>query len=175
MFDLPPTPDALLRGIVLSSIGLAWVIILVRLVGTRTLSKMTAFDFLVTLATGSLLATAGASTSWPAFMQALAGITALIGAQYALAIIRRRSRRITRLIENEPLLLVCHGRFLEEALRHARVSKAEIIAKLREANIAGLDKVTAVVLETTGDISIMTADTVTEEVMAHVRNQSGKV
>ncbi|MDQ6646067.1 MAG: DUF421 domain-containing protein, partial [Pseudomonadota bacterium] len=112
-----------MRGIVLSAAGLIWVILLVRLVGTRTLSKMTAFDFLVTLATASLLATAGASASWSGFVQAMAAITTLIAAQYVLSIVRRRSDTVRRLMENEPMLLVRNGQFLEHALRHARVSE----------------------------------------------------
>lgn len=172
MFNLPDLPDALVRGVVLSGIGLAWVIILVRLVGTRTLSKMTAFDFVVTLATGSLLATAGASSSWSGFVQALAAIASLIGTQCALASIRRRSRRVKRLLGNKPSLLVRDGRFLDKALRHARISRDEIIAKLREADIAGLEKVTAIVLETTGDISILTADSMGEKILADVRQES---
>lgn len=175
MFALASLPDALVRGVVLSSIGLVWVIILVHLVGTRTLSKMTAFDFLVTLATGSLLATAAACARWSSFVQAVAAITTLIGAQYVLAIIRRRSSSVRRLIENEPLLLMRDGRFLDHALRHARVSRGEIIAKLREADIAGIEKVTAVVLETTGDISINKVDAVDDEILADVRHESETV
>tara|TARA_B000000460_G_scaffold166568_1_gene118309 strand:+ start:301 stop:444 length:144 start_codon:yes stop_codon:yes gene_type:complete len=47
---------------------------------------MTAFDFVITLATGSLLATSAVSTSWPDFLQALVAISALMGLQVGLAI-----------------------------------------------------------------------------------------
>lgn len=156
MFDVTFLPDAVLRGVVLSGLGLAWVIFLVRMVGTRTLSKMTAFDFLVTLATASLLATAAASGSWSSFEQAVAAITTLIAVQYVLAVLRRRFHPVRRLLENEPVLLVRDGCFLDDAMRHARVSRDDIMAKLREANVVGLEKVSAVVLETTGDISVIT-------------------
>lgn len=170
MFNLPLLPDAVLRGAVLSGIGLMWVILLVRVVGTRTLSKMTAFDFLVTLASASLLATAAVSTKWSQFAQAVTAITTLISAQWALAALRRRSEAVKHFIENEPLLLVRDGHFLDKAMHKARVSRGDIFAKLRGADIAGLAKVSAIVLETTGDISIVTADGVTTALMKGVRN-----
>lgn len=169
MFDFLFSANALIRGIALSTLGLAWVILLVRLVGTRTLSKMTAFDFLVTLTSASLLATACAASSASAFFQPVAAITTLILAQTALAFFRRRSRKLKRWLENEPLLLVRDGQFLDGALRHARVSRGDIMAKLRAFNVDDLATVSAAVLETTGDISVMTVQPLTPEVMADVR------
>ena len=170
MFDPTFLPDAIARGVVFASMGLIWVIILVRVVGNRALSKMTAFDFLVTLATASLLATAGASRSWSSFLQATAAITTLIAAQYVLSIARRRSTTVRRLMENEPVLLVRDGRFLDGALRRTRVSREDIMAKLREADVGGLERVSAIVLETTGDISILATDAIDPHLLSDVRD-----
>ena len=57
MFGLPAYIDQIVRAGVLGAICLAFIILAVRLVGLRSFSKMTAFDFVITLATGSLLAT----------------------------------------------------------------------------------------------------------------------
>ena len=54
---------------------------------------MTAFDFIVTVATGSLLASAGTASEWPNFLQALVAIAALMGLQVILAIYRRSRGR----------------------------------------------------------------------------------
>lgn len=48
--------DVLLRGALLAVIGLSWVVICVRVIGLRAFSKMTSFDFVTTVAIGSLLA-----------------------------------------------------------------------------------------------------------------------
>ena len=48
-----------------------------------------------------------------------------------------------------------YGEILEENLAKANVSKEELIAKLREANTIHFNQVFAVVLETTGDMSVM--------------------
>ena len=169
MFDLTSIPAALLRGVILSGLGLAWVILLVRVVGTRTLSKMTAFDFLVTLSSASLLATAGASEHWSGFAQAVAAITTLITAQYALSVVRRRSDKVRHLLENQPLMLVQHGQFLDDAMRSARVARSDVMAKLREADISDISLVAAVVLETTGDVSIITGQPIGADMIKEVR------
>ena len=155
MFDLTSMPAAVARGTLLSIAALFWVIFLVRLIGARTLSKMTAFDFLVTLATGSLLATATAASTAPAFAQALAGLTTLLVAQCTLAWTRQRADWFKRVIENEPRVLLRDGAFIDSALRRSRVSRADVLAKLREADVAQHDA-GAVILETTGDISVLT-------------------
>ena len=56
MFFEETWADILARGVLLSAIGLAWVTILIRIVGLRSLSKMTNFDFVMTVALGSVLA-----------------------------------------------------------------------------------------------------------------------
>lgn len=52
-------------------------------------------------------------------------------------------------------MLMRDGRFLEDAMRETRVARDYLVAKLREANVLDLARVRAVVLETTGDISVL--------------------
>jgi len=44
---------------------------------------------------------------------------------------------------------------LDENLKYARIEKTQLIAKLREANVIDYNQVRAVVLESTGDISVL--------------------
>ena len=57
------------------------------------------------------------------------------------------------------------GKICEEALSAERVSKSDLIAKLREANALDMSKVKAVVLETTGDISVLHGDEVMNDAL----------
>lgn len=155
MFFQDPNLDAVARGLILSGLGLLWVVGLSRLVGLRSFSKMTAFDFVATIASGSLLANAGAAGDWEAFLQPLAGITSLFALQVILAWGRRRSRRFQNLIDNRPRLLMRDGKMIEDALDGTRVARSDVIAKLREANAHSPDQVAAVILEATGDISVL--------------------
>ncbi|NDW04553.1 DUF421 domain-containing protein [Jiella sp. 40Bstr34] len=169
MFGLPPVPDAILGGILLAAIALCAVIVLARTIGLRSFSKMTAFDFIITLATGSLVATAASSVDWSAFLKAVVAIAALMSIQVVLAYGRRNSRAVTTLVDNEPLLLMRDGVFIDAAMAESRVSPGDVYAKLRGANIQAMSEVRAVVLETTGDISVLHGHDFAPELLRHVR------
>ena len=169
IFGLSPTADAIVGGIVLGAIALFWIILLVRMIGLRSFSKMTAFDFVITLATGSLLATAASSSDWTGFLRAVVAIGALMTVQVVLAFGRRRSEAVTAVVDNEPLLLMRDGVFIDAAMAESRVSPGDVYAKLRGAGIQSMDDVRAVVLETTGDISVLHGKTLAPELLRHVR------
>ncbi|QYJ06929.1 DUF421 domain-containing protein [Qipengyuania flava] len=150
--------DLLARAVILSAIGLVWVTAVIRVIGLRSLSKMTNFDFVVTVASGSLLAGAVQASEWPAFAQALLALAALFGLQYLVANLRQSSDSFEDAIQNGPIFLMYEGKFCDGALETSRVAKDDVIAKLREANVLRMDQVRAVVLETTGDISVLHGD-----------------
>lgn len=127
-------------------------IAIVRLVGLRSLSKMSSFDFLVTVALGSTVATV-AATSTSIINGALA-FGSLLGFQAAIAILRRRSA-FASVVDNTPRLLMTGTEMHESTMAACRVTRDDLIAKLREANVTRLDQVLAVVIETTGDISVL--------------------
>lgn len=169
MFGLPEPADAIVRGILLGVVAFAFILLLVRVIGLRSFSKMTSFDFIITLATGSLLASAGTVNHWPSFIQALVAIATLMGVQVALALYRQAEGGASSPIENEPLVLMKDGVYRDEALKSSRVSKDDIRAKLREANALHLPDVRYVVLETTGDVSVLYGADVDKELVANLR------
>ena len=173
MFFEDTTYDVIARGLILASIALIYVTALVRIVGLRSFSKMTAFDFVMTIATGSLLAGAAQAAQWSGFAQALIALTALFLAQMTIARLRQHFRPFQSAIENEPVLLMRDGVFYEQALEQTRVAQSDVMAKLREANVLDMEQVRAVVLETTGDISVLHGDRLEPVVLKNVRDGSG--
>lgn len=155
MFFDEPVFDAFAKGIILSVFGLFWIILLVRIVGLRSFSKMTNFDFVMTVAMGSLLAGASQSQQWTGFLQTLTAMASLFAIQYLVSRLRRRSPRLDALVQNTPILLMKDGVILHDALRATRVAEEDLFAKLREANALDIASVRAVVLETTGNISVL--------------------
>lgn len=127
-----------------------------RLSGLRTYSKMSGFDFPLTIAVGSLVAST-ILTPDPPFVRAAVILATVLLLQAGVARLRSTSDRIRRVVDNEPLVLMRDGRLMEENLAHARVSLPELRAKLREASALRLDQVRAIVLETTGDVSVIRA------------------
>lgn len=128
-----------------------------RLVGLRSLSKMSAADFAMTVAVGSLFASTIATKS-PSLLLGLTALATLYAGQWLLAWSRYRSRWVSHLVDNEPLLLMCRGEILDDNLEQANVTRNDLYGKLREANAFNFDQVLAVVFETTGDISVLHSD-----------------
>lgn len=169
MFNDDVIIDLAIRSLILGPIGLLWVIIIVRNIGLRTFSKMTAFDFISTVATGSLLANVATSTDWKQFIQACGGLLFILVTQFVLAKLRRKSQKISNILENEPVLLVSEGKWNKDVMDKVRVSDSDLWAKLREANVTDLKKIRAVVLETTGDISVLHDDSLNDKLLTGVQ------
>ena len=134
------------------------LITLLRVSGKRTLSKMNAFDFVVTVALGSTLATILLSKD-VTLAQGSVALALLIGLQFLVTWSSVRVRWIRALVTGEPSLMFYRGEFLRKKLIRARVTEAEIRAAVRDAGIGGMDAVTAVVLETDGTFSVVGSGT----------------
>lgn len=165
MFIDEPMLDTVLRGMILSAAAMIWLMILVRANGLRSFSKMTNFDFVMTIAVGSLLAGSIQSTTWLEFTQALSALAALFLVQYLISRLRNASDAFKSAIQNKPVVLMRDGAIIQEALVQTRVTRDDLIAKLREANVLDLSQVRAVILETTGDISVLHGDACAEELL----------
>ncbi|MBX7458303.1 DUF421 domain-containing protein [Qipengyuania sp. 1NDH17] len=162
--------DIAARGFILSAIGLAWVTLLIRIVGLRSLSKMTNFDFVMTVALGSVLAAAVTADKWTVFGQCIAAMAGLFLFQWLVARARKDSDTFETAIQNEPIFLMREGEFCEDALKSTRVARSDVMAKLREANVLSLSEVRAVVLETTGDVSVLHGEKLDDSLVENVRD-----
>lgn len=161
--------DPVLRGLILPAVGLAWVILLIRVNGLRSLSKMTNFDFVMTVALGSLLAGFSQATDWSGAVQPALAMAALFAAQFSAAWIRQRSDTVEMLLANKPEILMRDGTVFDAALKRTRVSRSDLISKLREANVLEPERVRAVVLEETGDVSVLHGDRLDETLLEGTR------
>jgi uncharacterized membrane protein YcaP (DUF421 family) len=72
--------------------------------------------------------------------------------------LRLSSERFQSVIRNKPVLLMEDGAFIDAAMSETRVSRSSIMEKLRAADVSSPSSVKAVVLETTGDISVMKSE-----------------
>ena len=132
------------------------LIFLLRISGKRTLSKLNAFDLVITVALGSTLATILLSKD-VALLEGVLAFAVLILLQFVITWTSFRSARVQHLIKAQPTLLYFRGNFLERALRGERVTQTEVQAAVRQQGIADLSTIEAIVLETDGTIAIITA------------------
>jgi uncharacterized membrane protein YcaP (DUF421 family) len=145
----------ILRVAMVGSLAYIGLVVLLRVSGKRTLSKLNAFDLVVTVALGSTLSGVLLDKN-VALLEGLVGFGILILGQYVVTALSVRSARFQRFVKAEPRLLVYRGRLLRDALREERVTDAEIAAVVREQGLSALEDVDALVLETDGSFDVVT-------------------
>lgn len=130
------------------------MLVLVRIAGLRSFAEMTSFDFAMTIAIGTILGTTAISASISVPVGAIA-LATLFVAQAGIARARVHSDWFSGIVDNEPRLVMAQGRILSGPLEQTRLTEEDIYAKLREANVRNFNEVLAVVVETTGDVSVV--------------------
>lgn len=130
------------------------LVLLLRVSGKRTLTKLNAFDLVVTVALGSTLATVLLSKD-VALADGVLAFALLIFLQLAVTWLSVRSKAVSRLVKAEPRLVFHQGQFLPGALKAERVTEHEVLQALRTQGVASPDQVAAVVLETDGSLSVL--------------------
>ncbi len=158
------------RVLIVGVLAYVALIFCLRISGKRTLSKWNAFDFVVTIALGSILATIIVSKQTPLFEGVLA-FSLLIALQFLITKISIYSKFVRDSIKSEPTLLLYQGKFIDEALKSQRVTESEIRAAVRNQGHTALEDVEAVVLETDGSFSVVNkSETESASAMSDIKN-----
>ncbi|QDT35888.1 DUF421 domain-containing protein [Stratiformator vulcanicus] len=130
------------------------VVAMIRIAGKRTTSQMNNFDWIVTVAMGSLVG----STLILKDVSVVTGLTAicaLLFFQWLVTWGLIRSPRLETVIRSKPTLLYYRGEFLKSAQRETRVSQGEILSAVRGSGAQCMEEVAAVVLETDATLSVV--------------------
>ena len=163
----------IVRVLTMGAASYVALVIILRLSGKRTLAKLNAFDLVVTVALGSILATSALSRD-VAFADAVTAMAVLIGAQFVVAWFSVRSDAARDAVRSGPLLLVRNGSFVEDALRRSRISHSEVRQAIRSTGRGGLEAIAAVVLETDGTLSVIGhGDVGSGDALAELTDQLG--
>jgi uncharacterized membrane protein YcaP (DUF421 family) len=133
------------------------LVLTLRISGKRTLTKLNAFDFVVTVALGSTLATVLLSKD-VALAEGVMALALLVFLQYVISWGSVRLPWFSRMVKSEPTLLVHRGEFLDDAMLQQRVTRGEVLSILRKDGITAVSDAAAVVLETDGSFSVVTDD-----------------
>ncbi|GAM16073.1 DUF421 domain-containing protein [Mesobacillus selenatarsenatis] len=146
--------DAVWRTLIVGVLAYSSLVLLLRVSGKRTLSKMNAFDLIVTVALGSTLATILLNKN-VALVEGISAFFILIALQYLVAWLSIRSDGFKKLIKSDPKLIFYQGKYLKENIVKERVLEVEILQAARSSGISSMEQVEAVVLETDGRISVI--------------------
>lgn len=151
--------SGLVRVLVVGTLAYAALVLLLRVSGKRTLSQLNAFDFIVTVALGSTLATIVLSSD-VALAEGVLTLALLAALQFAVAWLSVRLPRVRRALTSRPTLLVRDGEPIAAALARERISEQSLHQTIRSAGVGSVSLVSAVVVETNGTLSVITRDQV---------------
>lgn len=161
----------LLRILVVGPLAYLSLVVMLRVSGKRTLSKMNAFDFVVTVALGSVLAST-IMTESVALLEGVLGMAALVLLQLVITWLSVRSKTVSQLVKAEPSLLYHNGAFIDAQMTRSRITESEVQAAVREQGNGSMDDVAAVVLETDGTFSVISSIPARRELPVGVRRPS---
>lgn len=140
--------------VVLRSIG-AFVLLLVmaRILGKQTISRMNYFDFVAAITLGGMAANMTFDIRLPAWDNVLAIIVFSMVALLASYIVMK-NRKLRRWLAGEATVLIENGQILEANMRKLRYTLDNLNHHLRLRNIYNLADVEFAILETNGELSI---------------------
>ena len=131
------------------------IIAYIRFAGKRSTSQMNNFDWVVSVALGSIAA-AGVTNASVTVLEALFAIGLLLSIQWALTYTIARSHRVANLVKAKPRLLVYKGEFLDDNIRRERLTRPEVLSALRENGLTNVEEVESVILEADASFSVIT-------------------
>lgn len=146
--------NSILRIVIITPLAYIGIVMLLRVSGKRTLSKMNAFDFIVTVALGSALATVALSKD-VALLDGIIVFALFIFLQFFITWLSVRVSLVKRIVTSQPVLLLYKGELIDRIRKRERITIEEIHVAARKKGITELKDIDAIILETTGDITII--------------------
>jgi uncharacterized membrane protein YcaP (DUF421 family) len=143
--------EAVIRGLVVY----LFLLVLLRLIGKRTLGQVTTFDFVLLLIISETVQNALVGKDY-SLTNAILLVVTLVTIDLGLSLWKQRSPFMDRLIDGVPLVLMRDGRFMRQDMERERVDEAEVLSTAREKQgLAGIGEIQHAVLERSGEISII--------------------
>ena len=127
--------------------------IFIRISGKRTLAKLNAFDFVVSVTLGSTLSSM--ILMKVTILEGLTALVVIIALQYLLAFFAKQSKSLEKVINASPTLLYYNGQFIESGMKKELITEEEIYAEIRSFRLESMDEVRAVVMELNGVITVV--------------------
>lgn len=141
--------------VVIATVGMVLtLLVLVRIVGQRSLATMSAADLACVVALGAVVGRT-MLLAVPTLVTGVIALVVLFGLRWFLS--RAQRTRLGELLSPRPVVLMVDGRVLEAAMRRARVTDDDLRQRLRLAGITARTQVRLAVLERTGQISVISA------------------
>jgi uncharacterized membrane protein YcaP (DUF421 family) len=132
-----------------------FLLVIFRIAGSRTISQMTTFDFVLLLIVAEATQQGLIGDDF-SVTQAMLLIVTLIGIDVGLSLLKENLPMLDKWLESSPMVIVEDGKPLRERMKGARVDETDVLVAARELQgLERMDQIKFAVLERTGEISII--------------------
>jgi uncharacterized membrane protein YcaP (DUF421 family) len=167
MYDeLTTTPAKALQVVIATVVVYLVFVLLLRLLGQRTVSTLSVVDLASVMAMGALVGRT-VLLAVPTLATGLVALVTLLASHRVVGALRG-APAVGRWLRPEPVVLVRDGELLPEQMRRARVTDDEMRQQLRLAGITSMSQVACAILERNGQISVLQGS-VDPELLADLR------
>lgn len=126
----------------------------VRIMGKRQIGQLQAGEFVAALLISELAAIPMTDPDIP-LMYGIVPLMLVSSAEVITAYVSRKNKKIRLFLDGEPTLLVKNGQYITENMEKARVAEDEVEAQARLKGYEDMKQVKTVVLEQSGDMSVI--------------------
>ena len=132
----------------------AFVILVMRVIGRRELSSLSAIDLVLLIVLGDSIQQ-GLTQDDYSVTGAVIAVSTIALVQVASSYLSFRSRRARTVLEGNPIVIVQDGQLIEKNLKRERMTPDEVAEEMRMQQIASFDEVQWAIVENNGQISFV--------------------
>jgi uncharacterized membrane protein YcaP (DUF421 family) len=129
-----------------------FLLVALRLTGKRQLGQMSSFDLVVLLIISNIVQNAMIGND-NSVTGGFIGAATILVLNYTVARLVVADKRVERLVEGAPTLLIHNGKVIEENMHRELLTRDELMAALRRQGILAIEEVRVALLEETGAIT----------------------
>jgi len=137
-----------------SLVSLSALFILTKLMGNREMAQLSMFDYISSIAIGSI-AGEMAAMSTDNLIEPLLSMTILSLFTMSINYLTCKSIILRRFFQGQPLLLYQQGQIFEKNLLYAKLDIGELLAECRVKGYYNLEDIHTIILESNGKISVL--------------------
>ncbi|UJH90473.1 DUF421 domain-containing protein [Antarcticibacterium sp. 1MA-6-2] len=146
--------EPLVRILIVGTLAYISIVLVLRMSGKRTLAKMNAFDFVITVTIGAVFGRVLTAKN-VAISEAVTAFVLLAFLQFIFSYVETRSSSFRKIFTARPKMIYYKDSFIEKNLRKERLVKSDVLGSIRKKGIGSLEEVEAIILEADGTISVI--------------------
>ena len=147
---------SLLFFIIASSIIVyLFIITAIRIFGKREISQLSVVDLVFILLISNAVQNAMVGGNITLLIGGIVAAATLFVAYYFMGELFFRSKRFSKFVQGEPLMLIYEGKPIIEHLKKAKITDDELETAIREHGVEHIAEVNLAVLERDGNISVL--------------------